>query len=427
MEYSPIESIRVKNFNCIGDIEMSFKESPIIAIYGDNDAGKSSFIDGFACLTYHANERNQKDNIRDGTQGFGIETKLEDGTTIIRTKTARLNRFEVLYPNGTKWSADKIEAGAGVPKAVQDVMGCIKEEETKEFLHIRTYRDQVLFINTTAGTNYKVMYGALKAEHISKAIAKGNAELNALRNAKNDSELILDTLMSQYNSIKVYDTSTLIAVRDRIKKHYNAIALLEETMALKKRLDALKEEQRKYEVLKTKQVQELDVPLIDKLVSASKILSNYKALQLQDRIYKPSLKCEMIETAAIVKLKDTIKLKDTLESSQNQNQIYRQVEKCEPINTDVVLQLETSIRNKKQLVELQDQAKVYKQLEKLPETDATILNGLIELRQLYQRWCTEKETYDSLEKRKDDLTQAIEASGVKMATCNQCGNLVYVE
>ena len=35
-------------------------------------------------------------------------------------------------------------------------MGMVTEPETKEFLHIRTYEDQLLFVVTTASANYKM-------------------------------------------------------------------------------------------------------------------------------------------------------------------------------------------------------------------------------------------------------------------------------
>lgn len=427
MEYSPIKSIRVKNFNCIGDIEMNFNDSPIIAICGDNDAGKSSFLDGFACLAYHANERNQKDNIRDGTQGFGIETRLEDGTAIIRTKTSKLNRFEVIYPDGHKWTTDKLEAGAGVPKPVQEVMGCIKEEETKEFLHIRTYRDQVLFINTTAGTNYKVMYGALKAQHISNAISKGTNELNKLKSIKNESDIILDTLMEQYNSIRVYDTEALVSIKNRINKHYKAIALLEEALNLKKRLMDIKEEQRKYKTLENKDLKDIDVTLVDKLLSAKQVYDTDRELQKQNKIYRPIHQCKELSIEALTQLNKVTQLKDELAEFKSKNRLYTQVNGCESLDVNLLLQLEQSIQDKHTLTELKQQALKFKGLENYKTSDTTALISMATMIEQLKLLKTQHQQLTQLEDRKQTLSKMIADSGVKMATCSHCGNMVYVE
>lgn len=84
--YSPIKTIRVKNFRNIGDVELSFEDSPIITLVGSNEAGKTSIIKAFAACALHANPREQKDWIRDTTKMFGVEINLEDGTQLVRVK-----------------------------------------------------------------------------------------------------------------------------------------------------------------------------------------------------------------------------------------------------------------------------------------------------------------------------------------------------
>ena len=58
MQYSPIKSFRLKNFRNLGDVTIDFTESPIIALKGDNEAGKTSVVLGAAVLGLNANYRN---------------------------------------------------------------------------------------------------------------------------------------------------------------------------------------------------------------------------------------------------------------------------------------------------------------------------------------------------------------------------------
>ena len=74
--YSPIKTIYIKNFRNIGEAIIDFTESPIISLIGENEAGKTSVVKAFAVAALHAYPRDQKDFIRDGTNGFGVCIEL---------------------------------------------------------------------------------------------------------------------------------------------------------------------------------------------------------------------------------------------------------------------------------------------------------------------------------------------------------------
>lgn len=426
MEYSPIKTIQVKNFNCIGDVTLDFEQSPIIALKGGNDVGKSSVIDGFCCSTYNANENNQKDCIRDGTSGFAVVTTLADGTQLTRKKTLKSNTYFIQYPDGSTWLADKIDKGSGVPLKVQEVMGCIKEEETGEFLHIRTYRDKMLFINTSAGTNYKVMYNALKVEHISKAIKKGNEEVNQTKRVIAENEIILDTLTKQYNHIRVYDIDALIQVNERIKKHQHLMKVLEEAVSIKKQIDVQRQELLKYEQVTEKGLTPIDCSMLDKIGQLRKLKQSVTMEQNKLILYANLTKCQHVETSTLDKFSSATKVLKELRQNQKLN-IYSGLDKCQPINTTSLSIFEACRSTKGYLNQLNLQLQPYEKAKDITQVNLETFNALAMCHSMLQALQEQKSHLFDLSEQQETLREELKATGVKMVTCNHCGNQVYVE
>ena len=138
--YSPIKKLYIKNFRNLGEVTIDFSESPIVSLIGENESGKTSVVKAFSVCALHSSPRDQKDYIRDGTDGFGVAIELEDNTLITRVKRQSLNWYSLKNPDGTVWNTSKIEGG--LPPAIQKVLGLIEEPETKEYLQVRTYEDQ---------------------------------------------------------------------------------------------------------------------------------------------------------------------------------------------------------------------------------------------------------------------------------------------
>ncbi len=233
-----MKTFRVKNFRNVGDITIDFTESPIIALTGDNEAGKTSLVKAFAVLGSHAYSRNQKDYIRDNTNGFGIALDLEDGTTIIRMKTNSSNIYEVHKTGEESWRTTTIDENK-VPLKVAEVTGLTIEEETKELLQVRTYEDPLLFVNTSASTNYKVMYSALKVEQLVRAIAIGSEEVNGIKYRLNTNDISINTLLENIRGIQIYDIEALSNMKDRIKYSAKALTKLERAVKLKDKISGI--------------------------------------------------------------------------------------------------------------------------------------------------------------------------------------------
>ncbi len=239
MEYSKIDTLRIKNFRNIGDVSLDFRHSPIISLVGDNESGKTSIVKAFCVASLNAYNKKQKQYIKDGTDGFSIEIDLEDGTSIQRSKTNASNILKIHKSDGTVWETSKIDTGS-IPIELKNVMGMVEEPETKEFIQLRTYEDKLLFVVTPASTNYKVMYDALKVENLTKAIKLGTEEVNALRKSLDDNTTIKNHLEESLKDIKITDIEPLINIRNRLKNSVNIIGKLETALRLKEQYTILK-------------------------------------------------------------------------------------------------------------------------------------------------------------------------------------------
>ena len=133
-KYSPISEIVLMNFRNIKEAVLNFKDSPIMCLVGDNEAGKTSVVKGIGVAGLHSNPREQKNYIRTGTNFFGIAIRLDDGSLLRRQKSNAINSYSIDYSDGRKWEISKVSEG--LPVEVSKLMGLIEEPETKEYLHI---------------------------------------------------------------------------------------------------------------------------------------------------------------------------------------------------------------------------------------------------------------------------------------------------
>ena len=128
--YKPLKTLQIKNFRNLGDVSIDFSESPIVSLIGENESGKTSIVKAFSVLALHANPRDQKYFIRDGTKAFGIKLTLEDGTIIERVKDNTYNRYSIYHPTGEVEDI-RLSGDSTIPSKVQNIMGMVTEPETK--------------------------------------------------------------------------------------------------------------------------------------------------------------------------------------------------------------------------------------------------------------------------------------------------------
>lgn len=279
--YSPVQDIIIKNFRNIGDATLSFKDSPIITLLGENESGKTSVMKAFSMCALHDSPRDQKGYIRDGTNMLGVAIRLADGTEIVRVKQeAGRNSYKVTDSTGKVWETNKITDG--LPAEVQKHMGLITEPETGEYLNVRTYENNLLFVTTQSSVNYKVLYSALKVDQLTKAIKIGTQEINGLKQEISRNDASVSTLCTQLANIHVYDTTALVDIRNRISKQLELLDKIDKVDKLIEQLNAINSQLGALALLDIYKLEPISESLMSKINNASRLL-NSKA-EIDDKL-----------------------------------------------------------------------------------------------------------------------------------------------
>lgn len=430
--YSPIKQVYIKNFRNLGEVTIDFKDSPIVSLIGENEQGKTSVVKAIAVCAMHATPRDQKDYIRDGTKGFGVAIELEDGTQVVRMKMATANSYRVTYPKGPDgnpikptWEAAKLSND--LPQAVQDVMGMIEEPETKEFLHIRTYEDQLLFVTTASSTNYKVMYNALKISQLVDAIKLGSKEANALKTSINQKEIQAETLDTQAKSLKIYDLEPLQNIRDRLKNEVAQLNKLDRALELKKKIEVQTREVG--ELSKLSSIPEISITLVMSLDKAYRVLDNLKELGSMYRTYSLADSLEEIDLNSYYNIYNAHVRYESLKNSEEQSRNYIAVNSLSEININEVSNLQRAMAlsqkikadmNKIQTLDISSAADVQ-------DSDLTVYSRTYKALGLMQRNKQLEDAKVQIDNYCDAVIKWMKDIGVATETCPKCGETIVID
>ena len=430
--YSPIKQVYIKNFRNLGEVTIDFKDSPIVSLIGENEQGKTSVVKAIAVCAMHATPRDQKDYIRDGTKGFGVAIELEDGTQVVRMKMATANSYRVTYPKGPDgnpikptWEAAKLSND--LPQAVQDVMGMIEEPETKEFLHIRTYEDQLLFVTTASSTNYKVMYNALKISQLVDAIKLGSKEANALKASINQKEIQAETLDTQAKSLKIYDLEPLQNIRDRLKNEVAQLNKLDRALELKKKIEVQTREVG--ELSKLSSIPEISITLVMSLDKAYRVLDNLEELGNMYRTYSLADSLEEIDLNSYYNIYNAHVRYESLKNSEEQSKNYIAVNGLSEININEVSNLQRAIAlqrkieadmTKLQTLDISSAADV-------SDSDLTVYNRTYKALGLMQRNKQLEDAKVQIDNYCNAVIKWMKDIGVATETCPKCGETIVID
>lgn len=425
--YSPIKTMKVKNFRNIGEVTIDFTESPIVTLVGENESGKTSIVKAFGVCAMHADPRSQKDYIRDGTSGFGVAIELEDGTQIVRIKQSNANRYMVKHTDGTTWDANKLENE--VPKAVQEVMGLIEEPETKEFLHIRTYEDQLLFVVTPASTNYKVMYDALKISQITKAIKAGSTEANTLKSDISQAETSIDTLRKSLSSIRTYDIEPLLNIRNKLTDDLAIISKMEAIVNLKNDLEHKKNQLGSIALLDEHGVSDINTLEVSILDSIGRVLDGISDNKRKLELYSSLDSAESIDVGVISRIEAIFDNKNQLKKLMDNSSIYRELSSIEPIS-QVEISLISSIESTMQsLASYNKLVQIYNlgESQAIPEGEFYMIDKMN--RVINYRFDIEdkKQKLSYCEAWETSILDWMKQVGVYTKSCPKCGEDIVID
>lgn len=425
--YSDISTILIKNFRNIGEVIIDFTESPIVSLIGENESGKTSIVKAVAVCAKHVNPREQKDYIRDGTNGFGIAIKLKDGSLITRMKTATVNKYEVRFSNGEVWDTAKIDAG--LPVQVQELMGLVEEPETKELLQIRTYEDQLLFVTTSASANYKVMYDALKVDQLTRAIKVGASEVNHLKSKITSNEMGIKTLTNNLRSIKIYDLEPLINIRNRLMSQMSLLDKLERAKEVADRIREATIKLGALDLIDKHKLSEVNLVEVDRLVSASRLLSNNDRLIKLWEINNKVDTLEEVEVNTLSKISSVIAKRDELRSKIKSAGALVRLSELEEVDEYVAQQLN---RIKSLTDKLNKDTKTYNIIEApgcnlVEQSDFNAVLKIDTIKKKMERNSLLEVEAVKSENYVSQVEAYLKQCGAKVVNCTKCGESIVLD
>lgn len=428
-DYSPIRKLYIRNFRNLGDIELDFSQSPIITLVGENESGKTSVIKAFATCALHANPRDQKDYIRDGTKMFGVAIELEDGKRITRIKEAGgINSYQIQDANNNMiFHTNKL--AEGLPEEVQKLIGLISEPETNEFLHIRTYEDKLLFVVTPNSTNYKVMYNALKVEQLTKAIKLGSGEVNALKSSINNNEASMSTLQSQLKTITVVDTEPLVNVKQSLIDQMTLLDKIEKAKVLLDRVTNCEVQLGALALIDRFKLEPINEVIASKLVNANRLINiNTETVNLLNNLSEIKA-LEEIDFSVVNRLYNIVNKQNILDSKIVEAGALVQVANIPEISEVTVMQLNKAMTLIDKISRLNEQSEII-DVSNCSEIDQQSIDSLDKL----QKIASFKEKVDTgtsqLKQINDYVVQVqnyLKQCGVAVETCPNCGNDVIID
>lgn len=427
-DYSPISKLYIKNFRNLGEVVIDFDQSPIVTLLGENEAGKTSVIKAFATCALHANPRDQKDYIRDGTQMFGVAIELKDGTRVTRIKEATgVNSYQVLRADGTKWSANKITDG--LPAEVQKVIGLIEEPETNEFLHIRTYEDKLLFVVTPNSTNYKVMYNALKVEQLTKAIKLGSTEVNTLKSSINTNDISIQTLSAQNREITIYDVEPLTNIKARLTEQLAVLEKLERLKTLKQHTDECERQLGAVALIDRFNLNPINEVMAVKLSSASRLLNNrYELVNYRNKLNEVE-NCEIIDVSIATKLSGIIDKKNRLQQKMIDAGALVHISEISEISETLIMQLDRAeaLSNKQKALGVELNKINTDSCNEITQSSIDAVNKLQKMHSMIQGLATKQSEVNQIDNYIVQVNNYMKQCGVAVETCPKCGEAVIFD
>lgn len=426
-KYSPIKNIIIRNFRNLGEAKLSFEKSPIMCFIGENEAGKTSAVKAITVLGFNAWVRDQKDYVRDNTDEFDVGVQLEDGTMVARMKTRnRYNIYKIIYPDGTSWQTDKISEG--LPVQVSDIMGLIEETETGEFLHTRTYEDQLLFVTTASSTNYKVMYNALKVKNLTNAIKLGSLESNALKQDINNNEFLLLNQSNVLRSIRVVDTEPLRDIKSNILRLKRILEILRKAMYIKYELKVNRDRLGVLKLVYDFDLAEIDIKRALNINSVSSLIKSIGDMREKLSCISDVNSMEYVDTSIVTKIKSVMDRKSEYEELTNKLSRLSDVQEMTEIDYSVLDRIDKvkqSVSDIESLREKLDRLDIG-ECQFIEQSSISSINKLSDVIAKIGNLATLRKSAEAINIAIAEHEDVLKRSGARIETCPNCGTDIVV-
>ncbi|GAB6935667.1 hypothetical protein JCM14720_15880 [Calditerricola yamamurae] len=267
----------IENFQSHERSELEFSPG-LNVIVGPSDSGKSAIIRALRWALF--NQPRGSDFVRAGADRCRVTVCFDDGTAIVRERTATRNRYLVRLPDGREQVFEGF--GTGVPDEVLEAHGIrplMLDEDLETLVHLAMQLDPPFLLSERAAVRAKVL-GLLSGAHlIDAAIRDTQRDVQALGQAIRHHEQEIERLQAE---LKPYDA--LPAYRAALERSEAAGARAEAEFARLTRLQAVYEAWRTVEAERArwKAVQ----ARLSALPAAERVVAQLEALVLRLREWR---------------------------------------------------------------------------------------------------------------------------------------------
>lgn len=425
--YEPIETIALRNFRKVREASIDFTKSPIVTVIGPNNVGKSAISFAVRAIGSNIQMKKHKRYIR---------SKQNEWEVLFVTRSAMVHRIKsqtgqkmMIYarkPDGkteTVFSIDKMD-GSSMPPEVDKIVGFCIEAETKQLLNVRTYQDQLIFVDTPTSTNYKVVYSALKVESLYKASQIGNKEIGTKEKEISELRVEVDTRNTQLRKLRTVDIEPILKIRAELQKRLKVlevVARLRETMLESQQLKS--QAQLLMQVGQLKRIPEETVGCLNRALGA---ILEVRELNAKEALNREVMQLQKVDERPLLSFMNLINAtKERNSMHTNTLQLVKQLSTVSDNKVRALAMFEELEKVSSQVSIIK--ASVNKEVLNLPMYNTDILEKLVALKNSLADKQSAQERYKEHKKLADDLHAKLHSCGALVGSCPNCGELVVME
>lgn len=426
-KYEPIESLALRNFRKIKEATIDFTQSPIVVIIGANGIGKSAFSFGAKALGSNVQAKKYKNYIRSKqTEWEALFVTKSHIVHRIKSKTGqRIALYQRMEDGSSKtlYSIDKMD-GSNFPPEVDAITGYYFEPETKQLLTVRTYKDQLIFVDTPTSINYKVVYDALKVESFSQGSQYGVKEVNKFEGKQRELTSEIATRNEQLRKLRVVDVEPLLKIRMALQTRLKALDVVEQLKnAVAERNKLLLEASYLQELSK---LQPVSTDMVSSLNRGLNIVYELKQLRSEEKLNLEVAKLRLADDKALSVLETlSTAIKQRAELDTQGMQLIRAIA---PVSNESIRVLS----GLKTLKELCGQVAVLQSSTDTSVLELRVYNvSILEKLQMLGTCLSDKtkaqQAVKKYQKQAEELHKKLHECGALTGTCPKCGELVIIE
>lgn len=411
--YTPIKAVQIENFMSIKQALVEFDDSNVINLKGYNDSGKSAVLRAIEVCLENKYSKDQSKFIMDGADYFRVVVSFTDGTLINRVRYINNQSLYEMYNGDTLLFTTKNNDFFGkvvdVPEVIEAYVGMLKYRSDKKptvYVQSRSCFDDQFLVQTSGKENAEMLNVVLENEELAYAISMLNADKNKqnqLVKAKQEECNVLDNMLRECSKMGYVTLETLQKLDKDLDTAEEGYSKVTELLKVCNELDSIKDiphlDTVNTEQLTTLQdlegtVAELmgieDIPHLDKMdMQGLELLQELQEVvdNLEGITEYPSI--DEIDLVGMLLLQQ-------IQDSMAELEKYEDTPYIESIEIDGVGYLE-------QITDLVNQIGV---------CDTTIEDLVSQEKALVEERAM--------------LESTIRESGVKIVSCNKCGNLIEI-